>query len=249
LNLDLGLKFLRVYFCNAYFLFKLRPAHRVIVHFVANMAMSKHLTSGSCDNFLGLKRCMAPIISRAEELGLLVNVHILPDGDGDEWYNERRHVCELVRNCVETAYGRPGLTLSLFERTRFVITLSQEKEEYTEEVVGVIAANSELGFFRLGFECVAERMRTKGLATLLFNASDIVIKCLVYNMAIRKEPVYDICVVAHTDLDAPEWLKKFIQKMGFEFIQPPAERLEYDWGGCCIDSKDNWEKHIDCSSI
>lgn len=231
--------------------------------------MSKHLTSWSCDGFLGLPRCMAPIITRAEELGLLVNIHflpdgepkhkkhksnagnahILPDGDGDEWYNERRKVCELVRNCVETAYGRPGLTLSLFERTRFVITLSQEKEEYTEEVVGVIAANSELGFFRLGLECVAERMRTKGLATLLFNASDIVIKCLVYNMAIRKEPVYDICVVAHTDLDAPEWLKKFIQKMGFEFIQPPAERLEYDWGGCCVDSKDSWEKHIDCSSI
>jgi hypothetical protein len=215
------------------------------------MAMSKHLSSDSSAYFRGLQNWqeqMAPILSRADEHCLIVNVHILALGDGEEQDQQRWNIWALVRDCVETAYGRKGgLTPSHFKLTRFVITLSQQKKAEADEVVGVILGDFKPYFFDLGFKCVAEHIRRKGLATLLFNAADTVIQCLARDMAGRKElpDTNDVYVVAHTDLDAPEWVEKFTKKMGFTFVEP-CDPLEYCWGGgYSNESDDAWEKHIE----
>lgn len=214
------------------------------------MAMSKHLSSDTSAYFRGLQTWqepMAPIFSRADKHGLSVNVHVLDLGDGEEQDQQRRTIWALIRKCVETAYGREGgLTPSMFKHTRFVVTLSQEKESEADEVVGVIVADYDPFVFELGFECVAEHMRRKGLATLLFDATDAVIQCLARDMAGRKElpNTNSVNIIVHTDLDAPEWVEIFTKNMGYTAVEPwdPLECVswcrrytnDYDttWGKC-----------------
>ena len=109
-------------------------------------------------------------------------------------------------------------------------------------------ADYEPYMFSLGFECVAEHMRRKGLATLLFNAADTVIQCLARDMANSKElpTTNSVCVTVHTELDAPEWHENFVKKMGYTAVKPYDPLECVSWGRSRSDDSDNtWDKYLD----
>ena len=150
---------------------------------------------------------------------------------------------------METAYGREGdLSTSNFQRTRCVITLSQDKDG---KVVGVIIGDYRPYIFMLGFECVAEHMRRKGLGALLYKASDTVIQCLARDMAGRRElpTTNEILVAAYTELDAPLWVRDFVETAGFvpvvPFIPDDEDYDLYNWGGYVDDNLDTWDKRLE----
>ena len=239
------------------------------------MAMSKHLSAGSCEYFRSLpnwEEHMGPLLTEANKHDLIVNVHVLTLGKGEEQDRQRENICSLIRECVETAYGREGaLSVSNFGSTRFVITLSQENDD---KVVGVIVGDYRDYLFTLGFECVAEHMRRKRLGFLLFKASDTVIQCLARDKASRAElpTTRTILVVAYTELGAPLWERKFVEKAGFAAVEPSVPEDEdsdlydrdsyvddnavepsapededsdlYDWGSYVDDNFDTWHKKL-----
>ena len=181
---------------------------------------------------------MAPILSQADKHDLTVGLHILTLGKGKEQEHQRENILALIRKCVETAYGKKGLTPDQFEKARFVITLSQEVKTGEDEVVGVIMADYDPYVFDLWFESVVEHMRKKGLARLLFKAAETVILCLARDMASRSElpkrphPERDyISIRAFTDNNAPDWHDEMMEKVGYkEPEQPDSDSEEcYCW--------------------
>lgn len=212
--------------------------------------MSKHLSADSCAYFRGLpnwQEHMSPILTEADKHGLIVDVHVLTLGTGEEQDQQRETICSLVRECVETAFGRPGaLSASDFVSARFVITLSQGGD-----VVGVILGDYQDYLFTLSFECVAEAMRRKGLGALLYKASDTVIQCLCRDMTGTLPTTNDILVVAYTEPEAPVWVREFMPKVGFAMAERyvPAEDDEdlyqYNWGGGYVHyDLDTWDKRL-----